>query len=305
METRASYLVVGSFALLAVIGALLFVLWAGRTDQGAIRQYEVTFHQSVSGLAVGNDVLLNGVRVGQVASIRISRSDPGSVVVLLTVAADAPVRENSRASLEPQGLTGLSVVAVTGGTADSPLIKATPGTPARIPSQLSRLQTIMASMPQLLTSMNELLDRASGMLTPENSKAFGRMLESLSEVAELLSKRRPLMEEGLNNVAEASKSLAAMSKKLDKLAGSTQKLMDQNITNAADSVNKAAARLDSLLKAMEPGLTRASRESTDELQRLLVETRRLMATMNRLAQKMESDPRRFMFGNPVPEFKAP
>ncbi len=305
METRASYMVVGAFALLAVIGALAFVLWAARNDKGAVRDYVVVFRQSVSGLSVGNDVLLNGVRVGQVAAIRISPKDPGSVWVRLAVSSDAPIRENSMASLEPQGLTGLSVVAVTGGTADSPLIKDSPDKPALIPSQLSRLQTIMASVPQLLNSLHELVERGNAMLSPENAKSVAQLLDSLSNVADTLSDRRPLMEEGMNNLSEASKSVASLTKKLENLTGSAQRLVDKNFTDAADSVNKAAARLDAMIRAVEPGMTRVSRESADELQRLLVEARRLMTNLGRLAQKMESDPRRFLFGNPVPEFSTP
>ncbi len=304
METRASYLVVGAFALLAVIGALIFVLWAARSDKGAVREYVSTFHQSVSGLSVGSSVLLNGVRVGQVSGIRISLSDPGSVRVNLTMSADTPVRENSKATLESQGLTGLLAVAITGGTADSPLLKETPDQPARIPSELSRLQTIMAGVPQVISNMNETLDRVNAMLSAENARAFTRLLDSLSEVTEALANRKAAMNESMNNIASASESFAAVSRKLDKLVGSTQKLVDSSFTNAADSVNRAAARLDELLKTLEPGLTRMSRESGDELQRLLVEARRLMSTLTRLAHKMESDPRRFMFGNPVPEFKA-
>ncbi len=81
--------------------------------------------------------------------------------------------------------------------------------------------------------------------------------------------------------------------------------MDKNVTDATGAISKAATRLDDLLKNIEPGLTRMTRESTDELQRLLGEARRLISNLTRLTQKMESDPRRFLFGNSVPEFTTP
>ena len=304
METRASYMLVGIFSLLAVVGALLFVIWAARTDQSTQQEYEISFHQNVSGLSVGNDVLLSGVRVGQVSRITLSPTKPGAVQVRVRIDGDAPVRQDSTASMEPLGVTGLSVVSISGGTEASPIMKAGAKTVPTIPSQLSRLQTIMATVPAVLNSANTLLDRASAMLTPENAQSFNNIMTSVAELSDTLSQRRGSIDSSLVGMADASKSLAQASRRLDSLMLSSQKALDGSFSRAAESVDKAATRMDGLITAMQPGMTRFSRDGVEDLQQVLLETKKLMISLNRLTQKLESDPRRFFFGNSVPELRT-
>lgn len=305
METRASYTIVGAFTLLAVAGALLFVLWSARNEQGRMRTYEIEFHQSVSGLSVGSAVLLEGVRVGQVSGIKVSPDEPGRVTVRVQVAADAPVRRNSEATLEPQGVTGISAIAVSGGTRDSPLLSASTEGVGRIPSKPSRLQQIMNSAPSILASMDDLVKRAANLLAPENLEGVGRLLASLADIAETLSAGREDMTRGLTGFSEAGQSFSVSGKHLEKLMADARTLVDRDIRGAARSVSRAADTFGSAVEGIEPGLSRLSRDSVDELNRLLVEARRLTSSLAKLTQKLESDPRRFLLGNSVPEFSAP
>ena len=305
METRASYMVVGAFTVLIVVGALLFVLWTAKNDQGEMRTYEIIFHQSISGLSVGSSVLLEGVRVGQVSSIKVSPEDPGQVIVRVSVSADAPIRQNSQATLEPQGVTGVSAVAVSGGTADSPMLAEVEGEIARIPSKPSRLQEIMNSVPSILASLDEVVSRTSQLISPENTEAFGKLLSSVTEIAETLAQNKDSIAKGLGGFGDAGESFSAAGERLEKLMASAQTLVDKDFRGAAQAVDRAASRIDGAMSSMEPGLKRFSRESLEELNRVLVEARRLMMHLSNLAQKFESDPRRFLLGNPVPEFSAP
>ncbi len=286
MEIRASYVAVGVFTLLAVAGALIFVLWTARSEQSALTPYDILFRQGVSGLSVGNDVLFNGVRVGQVKQIKISPKNPDTVRVRVEVAADTPVRQNSVASQEARGITGLSVVAISGGTVDSPMLKAPSGEVAVIASRLSGLQTLMATAPDLLGAVNQLLDRANSMLSPENAKNFSQMLNSLTMVADTVAEQRHSLELALNSIGEAAQNFAKASRRIDALAASTQKLVDDKMARAADSVDKAALRLDQVLDQVEPGMAQFSREGLDTLQRLLAEARNLMNDLTRLTHKM-------------------
>ena len=302
METKASYVVVGAFALLVVMGALLFVLWAAKNSKGDTRTYEVAFHQSVAGLTVGSSVQLEGVRIGQVSSIRVSPSDPGQVLVQVTVGADAPIRQNSQATLEPQGVTGMSVVAISGGTADSPLVNSVEGQMARIPAQPSRLQEIMNSVPSILASLDNIVKRTDQLISPENTEALGTLLLSVTEIAETLAQNKESIARGMVGFSNAGDSFAASGRRLEALIASSQTLVDRDFRNAAQSVNKASSNIAAVASAVEPGLHRFSRDSMRELHALLAEARTLVTHLSNLSQKLESDSRRFLFGNPVPEF---
>ncbi len=305
METRASYVIVGAFALSILVGALLFVLWAAKSAKGDLRAYEVLFRQSVSGLSVGSAVSLEGVRIGQVSDIKVSPTDPGQVIVRVLVAADAPIRQNSQAMLEPQGVTGMSIVAISAGTADSPRLADITGEIERIPARPSRLQEIMNNIPSILASVNEMVDRANTLLSPENTETATRLLASVTRIAETLAQNSDSIGKGMAGFGEAGQSFAASGKRLETFMASAQTLVDKDFRNAAQSVDKAAGHISTVTDAIEPGLTRFSQGSLEELHRVLVETRQLMSRLASLAQKVESDPRRFLLGNPVPEFSVP
>ena len=107
METRANYVLVGSFVLVMVVSLLVFVVWFGKVQfEAEAKRFEIVFTGSVTGLSAGSPVRYSGVRVGEVRSIRLDEEDPGKVDVIIEVAADTPIREDTVARLEIQGLTG-------------------------------------------------------------------------------------------------------------------------------------------------------------------------------------------------------
>jgi ABC-type transporter Mla subunit MlaD len=120
METRANYTLIGAFALAVIAGAFLFVFWfaGGGNKQSGRDSYRIVFSSSVSGLTRGSQVLFNGLKVGEVTTIDLA-PDPSEVYAMIEVDGRTPVKTDTRARLEYQGLTGISSIALTGGTADA------------------------------------------------------------------------------------------------------------------------------------------------------------------------------------------
>jgi phospholipid/cholesterol/gamma-HCH transport system substrate-binding protein len=79
--------------------------------------YQVRFENTVSGLLPGAAVLFNGIRVGEVTNLQLSPDNPRQITATVAVATTAPVRPDTRAGLEFQGLTGVPVITLEGGTA--------------------------------------------------------------------------------------------------------------------------------------------------------------------------------------------
>ena len=81
METRAHHVLIGLFTLLVVGAALMFALWLGKSD--ADRQFEVydiVFQEAVSGLSKGGTVEFNGIKIGDVVSLRLDPEDAHRVI---------------------------------------------------------------------------------------------------------------------------------------------------------------------------------------------------------------------------------
>ncbi len=117
METRAPFVIVGGFVLAAIVAVFGFVYWLQNTGGlGPRTSYRVQFEGSVPGLLVGAAVLFNGIRVGEVTELGLAPDNPRGVNATISVASTTPVRADTKVGLEFQGLTGVPVVALEGGT---------------------------------------------------------------------------------------------------------------------------------------------------------------------------------------------
>ncbi|MGY3645983.1 ABC-type transporter Mla subunit MlaD [Bradyrhizobium sp. LM4.3] len=117
---RASNLVIGT-ATLAVIavafGGLLGVQkW--RTAQSRSQLRVVFEGGSASGLRRGGPVNFDGVPAGQILSIKLD--NPRKVVALVSLDNAAPIRKDTVAGIEFQGLTGVAAVSLIGGAPSAP-----------------------------------------------------------------------------------------------------------------------------------------------------------------------------------------
>jgi phospholipid/cholesterol/gamma-HCH transport system substrate-binding protein len=103
--------------LAAILAAFGFVYWLQNTGGlGARSSYRVQFEGSVPGLLVGAPVLFNGIRVGEVTELGLTPDNPRGVGATISVASTTPVRADTKVGLEFQGLTGVPVIALEGGT---------------------------------------------------------------------------------------------------------------------------------------------------------------------------------------------
>src|ERR1700712_882331 len=121
METRAPFIVVGAFVLVAIGAVFGFVYWLHNTaGTGARTVHHVQFDGSVSGLVVGAAVLFNGIRVGEVTKLGLAADSPRRVDAAIAVASGTPVHADTKVGLDFQGLTGVPVIALEGGVEVGP-----------------------------------------------------------------------------------------------------------------------------------------------------------------------------------------
>ena len=121
METRAPYSLIGAFVLAVIAAVFGFVYWLNNVGGlGQRTVYHVRFENAVSGLLTGAAVLFNGIRVGEVTELRLSPDDPRQVMATIAVVPSTPVRADTQAGLEFQGLTGVPVISLQGGSPGAP-----------------------------------------------------------------------------------------------------------------------------------------------------------------------------------------
>jgi phospholipid/cholesterol/gamma-HCH transport system substrate-binding protein len=115
MKRRASNLMIGSVTLALIAGALgVFLGYQKFAGKNQLVPLRVVFEGSASGLKKGGSVNFGGVRVGEVVSLTLE--NPRRVVALAMIDRNAPIRNDTLAGLEFQGLTGIAALSLIGGS---------------------------------------------------------------------------------------------------------------------------------------------------------------------------------------------
>jgi phospholipid/cholesterol/gamma-HCH transport system substrate-binding protein len=117
---RASNLVIGTATLTVIavaFGGLLGVQkWRAAQSRSQLR---VVFEGgSASGLRRGGPVNFDGVPAGQIVSIKLD--NPRKIVALVMLDNTAPIRKDTVAGIEFQGLTGVAAISLIGGAPSAP-----------------------------------------------------------------------------------------------------------------------------------------------------------------------------------------
>jgi phospholipid/cholesterol/gamma-HCH transport system substrate-binding protein len=173
METRAPYALIGLFVVAAIGAVFGFVYWLNNTGGlGERTVYRVRYENSVSGMLIGSAVLFNGIRVGEVTDLRLDPQNPRQVTATIAVAASTPLRADTKASIDFQGLTGVAVVTLSGGEPGSPML--TPGSanppvivadPLAGQNMTQAARTVLQRLDSILSDNSDALKRTIGNLS--------------------------------------------------------------------------------------------------------------------------------------------
>ena len=273
METKANYLMIGGFVLGVLVLAFVFVFWMTNLAGGG-KRYFIVFDGSVAGLTTGSSVGFNGIKVGEVQSMQLDPADARKVQVLISVHGDTPVRENSHASMQSLGLTGGTGIQITAGSPDSPFLVATAENPIPvIAADRGGGQGLFDAAPAVMNNANALLLKLNDLVA-ENRKSIHKTLTNMENVTTMLDQRKDDIAQTITDIQGAAQSFKDLSGKLEVSLG---------------------ANLDSV--------TKTAKDSLQEFGNFMREGRRTAATLNRVLEKFEANPRSFLLGgSQVPEY---
>ena len=322
MEIRASYVIVGAVVLALLAGLAAFSLWlveAG-VDRDVAR-YEIAFAGSVSGLQEGGQVLYRGIPVGRVAEIRIDPDNVENVLVVVEIDRATPIKEDTVAALEFQGLTGIAYVQLRGGTQESARLDPDAAPPPRIPSRRSALERVFESTPELLMQALAVVDRLSLLLADENLAAIAGTLQNVQSLTAALADRSGGVDAVLTGAAAMTEEIRKTSLEVRQLAGDLRQatgrldrqvegvsgdLVDTltELRGAASSLAGAAGQLEQVLGQLEQPVDDFAASGLYEFTQLVGETRLLVAALNRITKEFERDPAGFLIGRSSRGYQA-
>ena len=301
METRANYALIGAFTLAVLFAAFGFVFWfSGPSKVGGQKNYQIEFPGSVTGLAAGSSVLFNGLKVGEVTRLQISREDPSRVNVLVSVDQRTPVKTNTKARLETRGFTGVADLLLVGGTPGAPELTVTEGHEyPQIQAERSDMQNLMGNAQQLSTKAAEVLLKFDRFLD-QNAEPLGETIKNARTFSKALADNAQNVSSTLQDVAEIARQMKPVVARLDKfLAAGEQSL------KAIDPAK--LRRITADMASLAANLDKFSGTGLKQYEALAVDGRKAINTLDRTLRSIERDPSQFIFGpsQTTPEYKAP
>ncbi len=303
MEPRAHHVLIGLFTLVVCTAAVLFALWLAKSqNESDVRTYTVVFNEAVRGLSKGSAVQYNGIRIGDVISLGLDPTDLSSVRARIRIDSKIPVTQDTRARLVLTGITGVSVIELSGGTPGSPLLTAPAGGDPVIIASKSPLSQLLAGGDDLMTNISELISNAKNVLSPENTKNLSKTLEHLEQVMGTFAEQRNDMKSLMASLTQVAGSATQAFDQAATLLDNSNALISKQGVATLDHAQKAMASLDktstSLARLIEDNQA-AVGQGADGLSQLgptLQALRETLSAIQTVARKLDDNPANYLLG---------
>lgn len=250
MNPRINYTLVGGFVVLMLLSALAFVGWMTQDSRNSNRLPYITyFNDSVSGLNERAPVKYRGVPIGYVNKISLVTDPEERVRLDLLLDADIPIRSNTFATLQYQGITGLLFVELQSNNLSGTLLDSHPNQPAIIPGQSSRLVEIAENIDTAISGFSglvESLHQVSEQLALLTDQQMQQQLQDTLAAIEQLS-------------LTADKRLHGFNPKFyEQLAGQLPGYLDRLETSISSQLENLGAQLQHLSEDTQAGTRQLS-----------------------------------------------
>ncbi|WP_170431772.1 MlaD family protein [Ruegeria arenilitoris] len=278
METRANYILIGAFTLAGILGAFGFFLWLAKFEVSRQYAYYDVLFDNVSGLSAAGGVSFNGLPVGQVISLQLDDDDPSKVRVKLEVDADIPVTEDTIAQLQSLGVTGVSYVELTGGSASGTRLPQN----SVIKSKRSAIQSLFEGAPKVLDEAVTLLENLNAVVDDKNRKSVSDILENVASASGRLDKTLSDFESLSSDLGGAAKKLADFTNQLDPLIEKAETTLTAG-TDTLESIKTASASATATLDSAKTAIENTDRVIQQDIRPLIERATTLAENLNGLS----------------------
>lgn len=287
MDRDANYFVVGLFVAITILAGTVFLLWvAGTYDARRYENYTIYFSDTVGGMEEGSSVKYKGIEVGRVTNVRLSRERTDLIKVDIEVDEDTPVRQQTTASLQPVGITGLSYIELETANTDKeppiwiegepyPVIR---GTGAQFAKLIGNITGITEDILETTSRINKILDE-------ENTVALAQTLKNIES-----------MTRDLNGLL-AQENVAHMSRTLKNTADATETLDDTmaSMARAAEDIETAANTINNVVTRNQSSIDNFTGDGLRQLMGFARESRETAESLRKLTDRLNEDPSRIIY----------
>jgi len=278
MEEKINFAVVGIFVVVLSLGLIGGVLWfsSGKSYRMVYDVYLAYMNESVSGLNLNAPVRYRGVNVGRVQKIALAPGNVEQVQLTLDIERGTPVKVDTVAVIQSQGLTGLAYVELTGGSRDSPSLEKQADQKYPVikaaPSLMRRLDT---SITALLANLNRASENFNALMDEDNRRAVKNTLAEIEALSQSLTQ-----------------STARLTDELPRLAQRIQRSAD-----AFDHMTNELALAGASASSTFDNTRQFTNETLPEVHQLVIELRGLTRSLRHFSDQLEQNPNALLYGN--------
>ncbi len=316
---------VGIFVTVSFFIFAAALLWlAGSRFLRPVDTYQILFDQSISGLLPGAAVEYQGVTVGKVETVQLTKDAPPRAAVTVALQPGTPIRTDTAAHLIGSLVTGIRFIELSGGSATAAPLKLG-GTIPVSGGEFEQFRDRASEIAERL--LNTLTRIEQDLLSPDNRGAFTLFLKNAALLSETL---RTSFDE--ISTPETRTSLKAMVDNLAKAAAGIKNATDaindirEDIytegratvvqvrqtaaatAKLADDTRQLAQHADVLVQHASNLATNVNDvlgENRDDLNRILVNLADTSRHLKEMANTIRDDPSTIVWGNPLPEKEIP
>ena len=307
MERNAHYAAVGLATVTLMVALAVFVVWLARFSfHEEYDIYDVLFTDPVRGLSVGGEVHFNGIRVGEVTDLTLDRETGNQVVARIRLDEGIPVRIDSRAQLEPLGITGVNYIQITSGTPDGPMLmdQFPAGVTPVIQSQPSPIAELLQGSGNVLAQSVDALNRINRVLSDENIRAFTSTIDNVETVTAEMEARRQIfadLEVAVQNANAAIAEYQGLGQDLRQIVQGDGAQAIANIERAAAEAQAAAEDVRAMTDQLQGPVGEFANQGLPQLADTITQLEEATASLNDLVADVNRSPREFIQRPPSEE----
>jgi len=292
--TRSERIKLGAFMLLC--GILICVFLGYVLKRYLSEQYDnyyTIFDTSVNGLFVDAKVKLNGIDVGSVTAININEENLNEVVVSFKVKHGTPIKIGTRAGMTAgMNLTGEKQVVLAGGAFSEPNVPEG----GLVPAESSKFEHITSQAGDIVAHVDSVLVNVNAILSSENAENLNRALKNFEAMTANLNRITQHMARPIENLSKSAEAMHNVMKEIEeakiaakagedldilkqKLEAIDTKAMNENLTQAIESVKQLTQRMDNAVYKNE-----------DQVGEAIVELNAVLENLEEFSQKIKNNP---------------
>jgi phospholipid/cholesterol/gamma-HCH transport system substrate-binding protein len=302
MENKSHAFWAGAFTLGLLAIVVLVIVWFNH-DRAVRIPYDLVARTSVTGLNPDSIVRYRGIPVGKVRSIQFDPKNPGIIMVRIAVNPDTPMTHSTYATLGYQGVTGLGFVQLDDTGTDPQPLPSNERHVAQLalqPGLLDNLQKRGEAMVKQIEQVTASLNRLVGEETRQQMLHTTQSIQHAADNIALLAKNaNPVVTRLPETIAKLDRTLDSVHTLAFNLNNPHGALMT-NLNKVGEAANKTGTAVTQLSDSMQAITASLNYETLPRVSSLSDDIRAATQSFNRAADKLSSNPRGLLFGQPPP-----